>query len=148
MSSKDVLVLLHGFHDCSGWGGDGWPDVPCVRVGFEIESSNGLDSGGQDGSSHLVSSHLVWDQGVEGQRVLVFVATKREADMLEEFLYHERFPAISIHGDRTQSEREQVGVLRGRRGQEKGGIVNANGECYDCCYWQFLRQTYCCSCWI
>jgi superfamily II DNA/RNA helicase len=45
---------------------------------------------------------------VEGQRVLVFVATKREADMLEEFLYHERFPAISIHGDRTQSEREQV----------------------------------------
>ena len=40
--------------------------------------------------------------------MLVFVATKREADMLEEFLYHERFPAISIHGDRTQSEREQV----------------------------------------
>ena len=51
---------------------------------------------------------VLLSQGVEGQRVLVFVATKREADMLEEFLYHERFPATSIHGDRTQSEREQV----------------------------------------
>jgi superfamily II DNA/RNA helicase len=51
---------------------------------------------------------VLLSQGVEGQRVLVFVATKREADMLEEFLYHERFPATSIHGDRTQSEREQA----------------------------------------
>ena len=47
-------------------------------------------------------------QGVEGERVLVFVATKREADMLEETLYKEGFPAISIHGDRTQPEREQA----------------------------------------
>ena len=35
---------------------------------------------------HLLIDVLL-SQGVEGQRVLVFVATKREADMLEEFLF-------------------------------------------------------------
>eukprot|EP01087_Luapelamoeba_hula_P013113 TRINITY_DN372_c0_g1_i1.p1 TRINITY_DN372_c0_g1~~TRINITY_DN372_c0_g1_i1.p1 ORF type:complete len:691 (+),score=106.75 TRINITY_DN372_c0_g1_i1:120-2192(+) len=37
---------------------------------------------------------------------LIFVQTKRGADSLEEFLYREGFPAASIHGDRTQGERE------------------------------------------
>ena len=61
---------------------------------------------------------VLMSQGVEGERVLVFVATKREADMLEEFLYREGFPATSIHGDRTQPEREQA--LRSfRAGKEK-----------------------------
>ena len=66
---------------------------------------------------HLLIDVLL-SQGVEGQRVLVFVATKREADMLEEFLYHERFPATSIHGDRTQTEREQA-LKSFRAGREK-----------------------------
>lgn len=71
---------------------------------------------------HQEKPHLLVDvlmsQGVEGERVLVFVATKREADMLEEFLYREGFPAISIHGDRTQPEREAA--LRSfRAGKEK-----------------------------
>jgi ATP-dependent RNA helicase DDX3X len=39
---------------------------------------------------------------------LIFVETKRGADMLEEFLYHEGCPVSSIHGDRTQSEREHA----------------------------------------
>ncbi len=39
---------------------------------------------------------------------LVFVETKRGADMLEDFLYHESFPATSIHGDRSQREREDA----------------------------------------
>ena len=39
---------------------------------------------------------------------LVFVETKRGADMLEEFLYQESFPSTSIHGDRTQREREDA----------------------------------------
>ena len=39
---------------------------------------------------------------------LVFVETKRGADALEDFLARNGFPATSIHGDRSQSEREQV----------------------------------------
>jgi ATP-dependent RNA helicase DDX3X len=37
---------------------------------------------------------------------LVFCETKRMADNLEEFLYHNGFSTASIHGDRTQNERE------------------------------------------
>eukprot|EP00456_Euglypha_rotunda_P019047 TRINITY_DN1695_c0_g1_i8.p1 TRINITY_DN1695_c0_g1~~TRINITY_DN1695_c0_g1_i8.p1 ORF type:complete len:503 (+),score=54.48 TRINITY_DN1695_c0_g1_i8:271-1779(+) len=37
---------------------------------------------------------------------LIFVETKRNADGLEEFLIHEEINATSIHGDRTQQQRE------------------------------------------
>lgn len=37
---------------------------------------------------------------------LVFVETKRGADSLEDFLYREGFKVASIHGDRSQPERE------------------------------------------
>lgn len=36
---------------------------------------------------------------------IIFVETKRKADMLEDFLVRERFRATSIHGDRDQSDR-------------------------------------------
>ena len=39
---------------------------------------------------------------------LVFVETKRNADAIEDFLCREGFPATSIHGDRTQREREDA----------------------------------------
>jgi len=39
---------------------------------------------------------------------LVFVETKRAADTLEDFLVTNGFPATSIHGDRTQREREDA----------------------------------------
>ena len=42
------------------------------------------------------------------ERTLVFVETKRQADFLCLNLCEEGFPATSIHGDRLQSEREQV----------------------------------------
>lgn len=38
----------------------------------------------------------------------MFVETKRGADALEDFLFRSGFPATSIHGDRSQSEREQA----------------------------------------
>jgi len=44
----------------------------------------------------------------EASRTLVFVETKRGADQLDEFLYREGFPVTSIHGDRTQKEREEA----------------------------------------
>jgi len=39
---------------------------------------------------------------------LVFCETKRMADHLEEFLYNQGFAATSIHGDRSQRERENA----------------------------------------
>ncbi|KAL8452483.1 hypothetical protein Emed_001340 [Eimeria media] len=46
----------------------------------------------------------------EGEKglVIVFVETKKKADMIEDYLLQEAFPAISIHGDRTQEEREDA----------------------------------------
>merc|ERR1719231_1172654 len=40
--------------------------------------------------------------------ILVFVETKRGADYLEDILCREGFPAASIHGDKTQREREHA----------------------------------------
>jgi len=40
--------------------------------------------------------------------VLIFVETKRGADFLEETLYRRNFPASSIHGDKSQREREDA----------------------------------------
>ena len=40
--------------------------------------------------------------------VLVFVETRRSADHLEEVLCRENFPASSIHGDKSQREREDA----------------------------------------
>ncbi|XP_031830908.1 ATP-dependent RNA helicase bel isoform X2 [Nomia melanderi] len=39
---------------------------------------------------------------------LVFVETKKGADMLEEYLHSMGYPVTSIHGDRTQREREDA----------------------------------------
>jgi len=39
---------------------------------------------------------------------LVFVETKKGADSLDDFLYKEGYPVTSIHGDRTQKEREEA----------------------------------------
>lgn len=39
---------------------------------------------------------------------LIFVETKKGADALEEFLYKCNHPVTSIHGDRTQKEREEA----------------------------------------
>ncbi|OAX41042.1 DEAD-domain-containing protein [Rhizopogon vinicolor AM-OR11-026] len=43
-----------------------------------------------------------------GGLTLVFVETKRMADTLSDFLMTNRLPATSIHGDRTQREREMA----------------------------------------
>ncbi|XP_053654725.1 ATP-dependent RNA helicase DDX3X isoform X9 [Cherax quadricarinatus] len=50
--------------------------------------------------------------GVPSQKeeslTLVFVETKKGADALEEFLYRHGYPVTSIHGDRSQREREDA----------------------------------------
>ncbi|XP_047535698.1 ATP-dependent RNA helicase DDX3X isoform X1 [Vanessa atalanta] len=52
----------------------------------------------------------------EDQLTLVFVETKKGADQLEEFLYADGYPVTSIHGDRSQREREEA-LRRFRSGQ-------------------------------
>ncbi|KAF7459242.1 putative ATP-dependent RNA helicase [Cryptosporidium felis] len=39
---------------------------------------------------------------------VVFVEMKRRADQIEDFLIDQNFPAVSIHGDRSQQEREHA----------------------------------------
>ncbi|KAJ3291661.1 DEAD-box ATP-dependent RNA helicase [Borealophlyctis nickersoniae] len=49
---------------------------------------------------------LLYNQ--EAGLTLIFVATKRAADSLDDFLYTKGFPITSIHGDRSQREREDA----------------------------------------
>eukprot|EP00884_Botryococcus_braunii_P017598 jgi/Botrbrau1/4521/Bobra.60_2s0012.1 len=69
-------------------------------------------------STDLIVQHVEWVPNHEKRQVLldlintvegltlVFVETKRSADALEDFLAGHGFPATSIHGDRSQQERE------------------------------------------
>ena len=45
---------------------------------------------------------------IESGLVLIFVETKREADCLDSKLHERGFPTTSIHGDRSQSERQEA----------------------------------------
>lgn len=62
------------------------------------------------------SSLLQRSRPGEDQLTLVFVETKKGADQLEEYLDSEGYPVTSIHGDRTQREREEA-LRRFRSGQ-------------------------------
>ncbi|KAI0504866.1 hypothetical protein KFK09_015820 [Dendrobium nobile] len=75
-------------------------DLIVQRVEFVQES---------DKRSHLMDLlHAQRANGVQGKQALtlVFVETKKGADSLEHWLCMNGFPATSIHGDRTQQERE------------------------------------------
>ncbi|KAF2314517.1 hypothetical protein P3X46_026800 [Hevea brasiliensis] len=77
-------------------------DLIDQRVEFVHES---------DKRSHLMDLlHAQRANGVQGKQALtlVFVETKKGADSLEHWLCVNGFPATSIHGDRTQQEREQA----------------------------------------
>ncbi|XP_051143287.1 DEAD-box ATP-dependent RNA helicase 37-like [Andrographis paniculata] len=75
-------------------------DLIVQRVEYVLET---------DKRSHLMD--LLYAQRVNGVQskqplTLVFVETKKGADSLEHWLTINGFPATSIHGDRTQQERE------------------------------------------
>ncbi|KAL8162283.1 hypothetical protein V2J09_013772 [Rumex salicifolius] len=75
-------------------------DLIVQRVEFVHES---------DKRSHLMDLlHAQRANGTHGKQslTLVFVETKKGADSLEHFLCVNGFPATSIHGDRSQQERE------------------------------------------
>ncbi|KAE8674293.1 DEAD-box ATP-dependent RNA helicase 37 [Hibiscus syriacus] len=75
-------------------------DLIVQRVEFVLES---------DKRSHLMDLlHAQRENGAHGKQALtlVFVETKKGADSLEHWLCINGFPATTIHGDRTQQERE------------------------------------------
>ncbi|KAF3776651.1 DEAD-box ATP-dependent RNA helicase 37 [Nymphaea thermarum] len=75
-------------------------DLIVQRVEYVLES---------DKRSHLMDLlHAQRDNGNHGKQALtlVFVETKKGADSLEHWLCMNGFPATTIHGDRTQQERE------------------------------------------
>jgi len=59
-----------------------------------------------------------------GGLTLIFVETKRAADSLSDFLLNSNFPATSIHGDRTQRERERA-LEMFRKGQTPVMVATA-----------------------
>lgn len=65
----------------------------------------------QDKRSYLLDLLSSIKESVEysaNSLTLIFVETKKGADALEEFLYQCNHPVTSIHGDRTQKEREEA----------------------------------------
>lgn len=69
----------------------------------------------------------------------MFVETKRGADSLEEYLSREGYPVTSIHGDRSQREREEA-LRTFREGRKPilvatavSSLVCYNIQCVDHC---------------
>jgi ATP-dependent RNA helicase DDX3X len=64
----------------------------------------------EDNDKRSVLLDILYAQPTDAQPglTLIFVETKRMADMLEGFLQQNQLPSTSIHGDRTQRERERA----------------------------------------
>ena len=75
------------------------------RVGSTSENITQKIEYVEDNDKRSVLLDVLSAQGETGL-TLVFVETKRMADMLSDFLYTNHIPATSIHGDRSQRERE------------------------------------------
>ncbi|KAG2011336.1 RNA helicase [Coprinopsis cinerea AmutBmut pab1-1] len=79
------------------------------RVGSTSENITQKIEYVEDGDKRSVLLDILASQSKEDMGLtLVFVETKRMADMLSDFLIGNNMPATSIHGDRTQREREMA----------------------------------------
>ncbi|KAF2749894.1 DEAD-domain-containing protein, partial [Sporormia fimetaria CBS 119925] len=76
------------------------------RVGSTSENITQKVEYVEDGDKRSVLLDILHTQ--EATLTLIFVETKRMADSLSDFLINQGFPATSIHGDRTQREREKA----------------------------------------
>lgn len=77
------------------------------RVGSTSENITQRIEYVEDQDKRSVLLDILTAEGKTGL-TLIFVETKRMADMLADYLMGSQFPATSIHGDRTQREREQA----------------------------------------
>ena len=79
---------------------------------LDLMDASGLAEKNLDGEVFFYlstnSNFNIFNIKLQASRTLVFVETKKGADSLDEFLYREGFPVTSIHGDRTQREREEA----------------------------------------
>jgi len=80
------------------------------RVGSTSENITQKIEYVEDADKRSVLLDILASQATAGETglTLVFVETKRMADMLSDFLYTNRIAATSIHGDRSQREREMA----------------------------------------
>ncbi|KAK0497393.1 ATP-dependent RNA helicase ded-1 [Armillaria luteobubalina] len=81
------------------------------RVGSTSENITQKIEYVEDNDKRSVLLDILASQGKDNGDMgltLVFVETKRMADMLSDFLMGNNLPATSIHGDRTQREREMA----------------------------------------
>ena len=71
---------------------------------------NGIPSRTKNNIPFCITRRALKAQSVPGPEslTLVFVETKKGADALEYFLHHENYLVASIHGDRSQREREEA----------------------------------------
>jgi hypothetical protein len=76
------------------------------RVGSTSENITQKIEYVEDGDKRSVLLDILHTHGAGLS--LIFVETKRMADSLSDFLINQGFPATSIHGDRTQREREKA----------------------------------------
>lgn len=67
---------------------------------------------------------MLQDAKDNGDRILIFVETKRQTDFIASKLCQNEFPATSIHGDRQQMEREEA--LRTFKSGETPVLVATN----------------------
>ncbi|KAI9359762.1 P-loop containing nucleoside triphosphate hydrolase protein [Pilaira anomala] len=77
------------------------------RVGATSENITQKIEYVEDEDKRSVLLDILTSHPAEGL-TLIFVETKRMADALSDFLMSNNFPATSIHGDRTQRERENA----------------------------------------
>ena len=77
---------------------------------------------GRAGSTHeFIRQKVVWVEDYEKRealysllqslppaRTLIFVNTRRAADLLDDYLHNRKMPVTSIHSDRMQVEREDA----------------------------------------
>jgi len=75
------------------------------RVGSTSENITQKIEYVEDADKRSILLDLLLGMNVAGL-TLIFVETKRMADLLEGFLHQNNIPATSIHGDRSQRERE------------------------------------------
>lgn len=75
------------------------------RVGSTSENITQKIEYVEDGDKRSILLDILLGTPLTGL-TLIFVETKRMADMLEGFLHQNKIPATSIHGDRSQRERE------------------------------------------
>lgn len=77
------------------------------RVGSTSENITQKIEYVEDQDKRSVLLDILHSEGKNGL-TLIFVETKRMADILSDFLLSNNFAATSIHGDRSQREREQA----------------------------------------